>query len=179
MKVVSLEYSQRELFAGMDPFDSLKNTALPGWFALVSARESGEEDIPCGLLVAELTQARLFIHWLLVLPEERQKGAGEALLNEAIRIAAEAGCHLITVLISKGSEWNGVCMGADRYLSEMGFEPDKQMNRQNKSAWAMTTSADNYRKEKNKWKELPYSKQLELLTKEGLLEKEGLFTEEE
>ena len=172
MKVFRLNYAQKELFEGMDPFDELKKAKLEGGFALVAAREAGQEDIPSGLLVAQITQARLFIHWLFVLPEERRKGAGEALLDEAVRIAQDEDCTLVTVVINKNSDWMKVCRDADKYMQEKGFEFDKMLSEKVNSAWMMTTSVNQYLKEKEQWNELPYAKQIELLTKEGLLTQE-------
>jgi ribosomal protein S18 acetylase RimI-like enzyme len=119
------------VFAGLIPQLTDRN-APPGLEALqaivaspathlLAARISGTDDPICGLLALVIyripTGVRARIEDLVVDQDARRRGVGQALIQEALRMAREAGANGVSLTSNPDRQ------AANRLYRQMGFQP--------------------------------------------------------
>ncbi|MCR5054926.1 MAG: GNAT family N-acetyltransferase [Lachnospiraceae bacterium] len=100
MKSVRLDQELAGYFFALDPFNCLNKLELPGCFAIGGFLETEDGDKPVSIVVFEVADDRLLIHWMYTLPEHRGEGLGSELLILVFEEAKSRGLTEVAARIS-------------------------------------------------------------------------------
>lgn len=100
MKSVRLDRELAGYFFALDPFNCLNKLELPGCFAIGGFLETEDGDNPVSIVVFEVADDRLLIHWMYTLPEYRGEGLGSELLILVFEEAKSRGLTDVAARIS-------------------------------------------------------------------------------
>lgn len=114
----------KDYFTGLDPYDLLFETELKRGFAIGVSRHipDTEEDIPVGLMIADIDKERIIVKWIYVAPEERGEGIGSRLMELAFEESVSRGFKKLAVRITDEYFTNGLGWNPEDFFSDIGFD---------------------------------------------------------
>lgn len=126
MIITTINEVNSSIFEKLIPEGLFSMLPMSGYFALGAIYEEEGEKYAAGTLVFEVTEGfngeenfiGAVLHWVYVAEQFRQKGIGDALVKEVLRVLESSGIELLRCDLPMGEEYNFLCF----YLEQWGFQ---------------------------------------------------------
>lgn len=126
MIITTINEVNCSVFEKLMPEGLFSMLMMPGYFALGAIYEEEDEKYAAGVLVFEVTEGfngeenfiGAVLQWMYVADQFRQKGIGDALMKEVLRILESSEIELLRCDLPMGEEYDFLCF----YLEQWGFE---------------------------------------------------------
>ncbi len=113
-----------KFFKSFDPYDFLFELNLKGGFAIGASRhlEGTADDVPAGLMIAEIDNERITVKWIYVEPQSRGMGIGTQLMQYAFEESAARGFERLAVRVTGEYTTNGLGWKAETFFNDLNFD---------------------------------------------------------